>query len=226
MFKKSLYAGLGGALLIGLSSTAFAGNDSSWRAEFGIGAQGGDPEISIAGVTDDLETDTGLALSAGLWFDGLVGDKNLSLGLQYKRHQDSDFSEGVNFVVLGVTLGATLDIEPTLDIFLVNAAYRDNKGAFGDPKFHPYIGAGIGFAKSEADISAALTVNGTVVASAAASDDDTNIAGQVFIGADYDFTDSIYGGVNVSYFATDATLFGADVEFRNLGAMAVIGVKF
>ena len=37
MFKKALFIGLSGALLISLSSTAFAADGSSMRAELGIG---------------------------------------------------------------------------------------------------------------------------------------------------------------------------------------------
>lgn len=223
MFKKGLFAVLGGAFLIGLSSTAFAAERSSWRAELGLGFHGGDPDIEFAGVSDTLDTDTGLAFAAGLWVDK-VGADWLSLGIQYQRLQDSDFSETATATLLGVTLTGTLDLEPEIDAFMVNAAARHNKG-----RVHPYIGGGIGFARSSVDATVAvtLTVDGqTFVAAGTADDSDTAFAGQIFAGVDFDMTDNLYLGVNVKYFLTDPTLFGADVEFRNVSGMAVLGYKF
>ena len=198
------------------------------RAEFELGFQGGDPEVEFAGVTDDLDTDTGLALGLGLWVDNAFHE-NLSLGLQYLRLQDSDYSETASATFLNATLTAFLDIDPEIDAFLVNAALRDNKGELFNAKFHPYIGGGIGFAKSSADISAGVTVtvNGTTFQATGSGDDsDTNFAGQVFLGGDYDITDRAYIGARGSYFLTDATLFSADVEFRNFSGLAVLGARF
>ena len=214
----TIFAGL---LLITLSASAFAANH--FRVQAGVGVQGGDPEVTFAGVSDDLDTDTGIAISAGAWVDG-VGWKHLSLGLEYLRLQDSDFSESASGTFLGVTLSGTLDIEPTIDAVMVNAAFRKNTGTF-----HPYVGGGIGVGFADADLTASLTVTvdgETFAASGSASDDDTAFAGQLFAGVDADVGGNWYVGINGRYFLMDADLFGADVEFRTWSVMGIVGFRF
>ncbi len=214
----TVFAGL---LLITLSASAFAANP--FRVQVGVGIQGGDPEVEFAGVSGDLDTDTGIAISAGAWVDE-VGWKHLSLGLEYLRAQDSDFSESASGTFLGVTLSGTLDIEPTIDAVMINAAIRNNSG-----NIHPYIGGGIGVGFADADLTASLTVTvdgDTFAASGSASDDDTAIAGQLFVGFDADVGGNWYVGVNGRYFLMDADLFGADVEFRTWSVMGIVGFRF
>ena len=220
--RKNLFATCTFVSFLAFASSA---NSADWRAEFGIGAHGGDPEVSFAGATDDLDTDNGLAITGQLWADG-VAEKMpwLTLGAQYLRLSDSDFSETASGTVLGVAVTGQLDLDPTIDAFLINAAYRKPDG-----KFHPIIGGGIGVAKSSIDAtaSATFTVNGqNFVASGTADDDDSNFAWQMFAGMDYDLTDKAYLGASITYFGTDANLFGADVEFRNVVGMAKIGYRF
>ena len=212
----TVFAGL---LLITLSASAFAANH--FRLQFGAGVQGGDPEVAFADVSGDLDTDTGFAISGGAWVDK-VGWKYLSLGLEYLGLQDSDFSESgsVSGTALGVTFSGTIDIEPTIDAFMINAAIRNNSG-----NSHPYIGGGIGFALASADASGTLTIDGET-GSASIDDDDTAFAGQLFIGFDYDVVGSLYLGVNGRYFLMDADLFGADVEFRTWSVMGIVGFRF
>jgi len=214
----TVFAGL---LLITLSASAFAANH--FRIQFGAGVQGGDPEVTVADVSFDLDTDTGFAISGGAWVDK-VGWKHLSLGLEYLGLQDSDFSKSGSVTIPGFTASGTLDIEPTIDAFMINAAIRNNSG-----NSHPYIGGGIGFALASADvtISGAGTINGEPVSgSFSTDDDDTAFAGQLFIGFDYDVVGSLYLGVNGRYFLMDADLFGADVEFRTWSVMGIVGFRF
>lgn len=212
-------------MLLGFLTFQTTAHSAEWRAELGLGAHGGDPEVSFSGATDDLDTDTGYAITGQIWADGITEKAPwLTMGLQYLRLDDSDFSEAGSATVLGVTLTGQFDLDPTLDGFLVNAAYRKPDG-----KFHPMIGGGVGVAHASVDASAvgAITVNGqTFVGAGSVDDDDTNFAWQMFAGFDYDVTDKAYVGASVSYFGTDATLFGADVEFRNLIGMARVGYKF
>ena len=150
--------------------------------------------------------------------------KYLSLGLEYLRLQDSDFSESVSGsgTALGVTFSGTLglDIEPTIDAVMVNAAIRNNSG-----NSHPYIGGGIGFARADVTISGTGTFNGEPI-SGSVDVDDTAFAGQLFIGFDYDVVGSLYLGVNGRYFLMDADLLGADVEFRIWSVMGIVGFRF
>ena len=211
----TVFAGL---LLITLSASAFAANH--FRLQFGAGVQGGDPEVAFADVSGDLDTDTGFAISGGAWVDK-VGWKHLSLGLEYLGLQDSDFSESFSgsVTVLGGTLSGTIDvdIEPTIDAVMFNAAIRKNDGSI-----HPYFGGGIGVGFASADVTASGTgtFNGEPVSVAGSiDDDDTAIAGQLFVGFDYDVVGSLYLGVNGRYFLMDADLFGVDVEFRTWSVM-------
>ena len=214
LFVAMAFASL---LAITLSTSAFAANP--FRVQAGVGVQGGDPELEFAGVSGDLDTDTGIAISGGAWMDQ-VGWKHVSLGLEYLRLQDSDFSE--SGTILGDTVSGT--IEPTIDAVMINAAIRNNSG-----NSHPYIGGGIGVGRVgvDATVSVAVIVDGeTLLASGSAEDDDTAFAGQVFVGFDYDTDANWYVGINGRYFIMDANLFGADVEFRTWAVMGIIGLRF
>ncbi len=232
MLHKSGYPVLWGVLFLTIAS--FVAKDASakdMRFDIGVGVHGGDPKVTFNGVSDNLNTDTGFAVSAGIWKDKLFAEKLgqdwLSIGAEYLRLQDSNFSETTNATVLGGTLTGKLDLKPVTDSFFINLAARSNSNKFG--KFHPYLGGGVGLAntKVNATFGATLTVGGSTYALAGTSDSsDTSLAGQFFVGADYDLTDKVYVGAKVRYFMTDATLFGANTEFRNLIGMAVLGVKF
>jgi opacity protein-like surface antigen len=211
--------------LVGLLAMMLPGSAlavDTFRFQIGLGAHGGGPDVEFAGVSGSLDTDTGIAVSAAGWVDH-AGWKHLSLGLEYLRLQDSGFHESASAAFLGGTLAGTLDIEPTIDSVMVNAAIRNNTGIA-----HPYIGGGIGVGHADADLTASATV--TVAGqtfSASGSDNDTDLAfaGQLFGGIDVDVGGNWYLGVNGRYFLMDADLFGADVEFRNWVVMGFIGRK-
>ena len=207
-------------LVLAFSFCQFVFADS--RAEFQAGFVNGDPEISFAGASDDLDVDTGINIGAAYWMDG-VGSPNLSLGLSWNRTWDADFEESASATFLGATLGASLLIEHDINTFMLNAVYRNNSSK---TKVHPYIGGGVGYASTDADINIAVTVNGQVLASAAASSDDTSLAGQFMGGIDYDISENAYIGINATYFMTEAELFGADVEFDSFRVMATLGITF
>ena len=210
-----------GLLVMMLPGSALAVD--TFRLQVGFGIHGGDPDIEFAGASGSLDTDTGIAISAAGWVDH-VGWNHLSLGLEYLRLQDSDFHESASATFLNATLTGTLDIEPTIDAVMVNAAIRKNTGIA-----HPYIGGGIGLGHADADLTAAatVTVDGqTFSATGSASDSDTAFAGQLFGGIDADIGGNWYLGVNGRYFLMDADLFGADVEFRSWAVMGFIGLKF
>ncbi len=212
---------LAGLLVISLSGSALAVDTS--RLQVGLGAHGGDPDIEFAGVSGSLDTDIGIAISAAGWVDHVVWN-NFSLGLEYLRLQDSDFHASASTTFLDATLTGTLDIEPTIDAVMVNAAFRKNNG-----NVHPHIGGGIGFGHADVDLTASLTVTvggETFSASGSANDTDTAFAGQLFAGVDYDLTTGWYLGVNGRYFLMDVNLFGADIEFRSWALMGVVGFKF
>jgi opacity protein-like surface antigen len=206
------------------NSPAATASKVETRFFLGAGATGGDPDIEYSGVSDSLDVGTGIAATAGLWWDRVGGLPWLSVGAQYLRLQDFDYSESASGTLLGANLTVGVDIEPTIDAFFANAAARLNEGSV-----HPYAGAGIGFARADADItaSATITVSGqTFHASGTASDDDLGLAYQAYAGIDFDITESISLGANLSYVRVDADLFGADVEFKNITGLLVLGIKF
>ena len=214
------------AILSALMVWAAPASAADVRIEISGGAMHSEPDVEFGGVSDSLETDTGYAGGAGLWVDK-VGVEWISLGVQYLNQQGFDFSKTASGTILGATITGTVDLEPTINSAFVNIAAR---GHFGKNKrFHPYIGGGIGVARSQVDasVTATLAVGGTTFLIAGnADDDDVTLAGQAFVGFDVDFTKRVYSGVNVRYLMTDANLFGADVEFRNAIGMAVLGVRF
>ncbi len=227
MKRNRILAVLGLVAFALLGGQAEAHEKVRFRAEAGAGAFFGDPEISFAGVTDDLDTDTGIAISAGLWSDGPAGIRDLSIGAQYLRLQGGDFDETAAGTFLNVTLTGQLQLEPTINAVMFNALYRYNKNE--DNRFHPYIGGGIGAAFVDVDFSAAgtVTVNGTPFTGAvSASDSDVGFAWQALAGVDVDITDHIYAGVNYRYFGTDVNIFTADVDFRQHVIMGVIGYRY
>lgn len=219
--KKVLVAAVAAASVMILGSSAQA---EDVRFEIGGGGVFNTTDISFAGASDELDTDTGLALAGALWFDR-VGSDVLSLGLQFERHSDADYNETVGGTILGVALTANANVQHDINMFLAMAALRDNTGSMMGDSIHPYLGAGVGVARTNADIDATITVNGQTI-TAGTSDSDTSVAGQVFTGIDFDLTDSVYFGLNASYSVTNANLFGADVDFADTTVMAKIGFKF
>jgi len=194
------------------------------RAEFQVGFVEGDPELSFAGVSEDLDVDTGINLGGNFWWDG-VGSPNLSVGLSYNRTSEADFNVALNAQFLNATIQG-ITIEHDIDTFMVNAVFRDNSKR---KKMRPYVGGGIGMAKTDADatITGTITINGQNFAVVGTSnDDDTSLAFQFMGGVDFEVSENVYVGANLGYFMTEADLFGAEVDFDTLRGNLVLGVTF
>jgi hypothetical protein len=85
-----------------------------------------------------------LAFAGAFWADSLVDSMSwLTVGAQFIRLQDSDFSEAANGVVLGAAVAAQVELDPDINAGMLNIAARKAKG-----KFHPYIGVGVGVART------------------------------------------------------------------------------
>jgi len=234
--RNRILAVLGLVAFALLGGQAEAQDEVRYRAEVGGGAFFGDPEFSVPGVTGKVDTDTGIAISAGLWSDSPGGIRDLSVGSQYLRLQDSDFDGTVGVTFLNTPITFPLKIEPTINAVMFNAAYRYNKNE--DNWFHPYIGGGIGAAFVDVDFSAAgtVTVGGMpfITGAVSGSESAVGFAWQALAGVDVDVTDHVYAGVNYRYFGTDVTftdVLGApgvdvDVDFRQHVIMGVIGYRF
>ena len=70
MKRNRILAVLGLVAFALLGGQAEAQEKVRFRAEAGAGAFFGDPEVSALGLSVDLDTDTGIAISAALWSDG------------------------------------------------------------------------------------------------------------------------------------------------------------
>jgi len=192
------------------------------RLELGAGAQWGDPELTFGGASADLDTGVGYAATAGGWIDRVLTDY-VSVGVQYLRLDNADFSQSGTAGLPGLTATGQFDVEPTIDSVMFNLVSRLPRGTF-----HPYVGGGIGVAVVSTDFNFSGTTtigNSTFVGTTSADDRDTAFAWQILGGMDVDITDKFYVGINGRYFATNVTLFGIDVEFRNVAAMAVAGYR-
>ena len=207
-------------MLFTFCGSAFA----DMRAEFQAGFVTGDPEITFNGVSEDLDVDNGINLGGNIWWDG-VASPNLSLGLSVNRTSQADFNVAVNQRFLNVVVQG-ISLEHDIDTFMVNAIFRDNSAG---KKMRPYVGGGIGMAKTDVDtvITGTITVSGVqFAATGTANDDDTSFAFQFMGGVDFEITENVYVGANLGYFMTEAEIFGADVDFDSFKGNLVLGVKF
>lgn len=225
-FRASLLAFALAATLPWPGPAAAADEDDSLlahiRLELGGGAQWGDPELTFAGASADLDTGVGYAVTAGGWVDQVLTDY-VSVGVQYLRLDNSDFSQLGSVGIPGVSATGQFEFEPTIDSVMVNLVSRLPRGTF-----HPYAGGGVGvaFVSSDFKFGSPTTIGtSTFTGTTSADDRDTAFAWQIMAGMDVDITDKWYIGVNGRYFATNVTLFGIDVEFRNIAAMAVAGYR-
>ncbi len=212
-------------LLLSSILTLVAFNTAAYetRLEGQFGIATGDPELSEAGISDDLDTDEGLSYGVGLYVDKAWSlYPEFTFGIQYNRITDADYSGSPGDTFANLVLLVPLEIEYETDLFTVNFLWRDNDGSsFNNSSFHPYIGAGVGYAFTDVDLSAniaGISVSG--------SDDDSDFAFQFMGGFDYDITANAYIGVNASYLRYDANFSGTEAEFETFRAMGIIGYRF
>jgi len=97
-------------------------------------------------------------------------------------------------------------------------------GKYPDGKFHPYLGAGIGF--SSVDVSGRFVANidGVDVLSESDSDSDTSFAWQLLAGLEIDFTNNLSLDVGYRYFVTEPEFETAEIDFST--SMITAGLKF
>ena len=79
-------------------------------------------------------------------------------------------------------------------------------------RFHPFLGTGVGVAFTELSGSAL---------GLSASDTQAAVAGQAFLGFDYDVTSNIYVGVTGRFFISEATYHVTNVRAQNNTDIAV-----
>lgn len=193
-----------------------------FRIEGGLGYSNGGTDTTlsspgIGSVSTDLLGGGGLTAEASLWIDHLLALRDISLGAQYLYFDGSGSVTATSSAgsVLGLT-SATGTLGLTTNAMMFNAAWRPDFG-----RVHPLLGAGVGVAFAELSGSAlGLSI----------SNSQTSLAGQVFLGFDYDLTEDIYAGVSGRFFISDATYQfpGASIQVTNrpISLLAHVGMRF
>jgi opacity protein-like surface antigen len=98
--------------------------------------------------------------------------------------------------------------------FLYNIAVRYPEG-----RFHPYLGAGLGFSYADASIQST-----SLSGSASTSENDTAFAWQILAGIDIDLTNSWTADIGYRYFSTEPKLGNISVEYKT--SMVTLGLKY
>jgi len=193
------------------------------RIEGGVGYNNGGTDTTISGPAGSASTNLfgggGIAAEAAIWSDGALL-RNVSLGAQYLHFSDSMTATASSSVgpIFGLT-SATGNLSLNTDAMMLDAAWRpDIEG------FHPFLGTGIGMAFT--------TLSGSALGFSA-RDSQAALAGQAFLGFDYDITSNIYAGVTGRFFISEATYhapiigpINIDVTNRPISLMAHFGLRF
>jgi opacity protein-like surface antigen len=202
MFKKALFVGFSGALVIGAFVNPVTAADG-WYASGNIG-------VSNFRETDASDTAAGITVSgtaegdAGLFISGAVGYSWDAFRLEGEISLQKSDLDSVN--VTGVTLfGSTFttDIDLAVDGdvsalgFMVNGWYDFDTGS----KWTPYVGGGIGLSKQDIDVTSIAGV------STPYNQDDTVFSYQSGVGLNYNFSENTSAGLGYRYFGS------SDAEF-------------
>lgn len=230
MFKKALFIGLSGALLIGAFATPATAADG-WYVNLSAGGTStDDSEINIplvAPLVLESTQDRGpVVLGAiGKWFSSRL---RVEGELSYRKNAFNDIKATGTTTVSGVTItGTNVPVALAGDFssvgFMANLAYD----LMNEGKFHPYVLAGLG--------GVIVSVNDAEVGGLALADDDDFVfAGQIGVGVNYDYSDKVAFGISYRFLGTsdDAALTGSDgttnfdIEYSNHSVLAGLTYKF
>lgn len=191
-----------------------AGTDVGWTTEFDNG-------FVVSGAIGK-KTESGFRAEVELSYDSADVDTHIDVsaaGLDLTAEDAALLTGGAD--PLGLTVGQVVadgqgDIS-SLGIF-ANVYYD----LATDSAFTPYVGAGIGYAKTDVDYSP----SGVGII----DDDDSGFAWQVMGGAAFAVSDTteIFGGIRYRSQEADveASLFPAEFEVENKRVFAEVGVRF
>jgi len=196
------------------------------RLEGGVGYNNGGTDTTVSSpgvgsVSTNLLGGGGITADAGIWFDSPLGLPDISLGAQYLYFSDSGSITASSSAgpILGLT-SATANLNLITNAMMFNAEWRPSISGF-----HPFLGTGVGVAFG--------TLSGSALGFSA-SNSQTSVAGQVFLGFDYDLTSNIYAGVTGRFFISEATYHAAnigipnniDITNRPISLTAHLGLQF
>ena len=106
-----------------------------------------------------------------------------------------------------------------LNNFMFNAIAKYPQG-----RFHPYIGAGLGFSYSDMSATATQRISG-VTSSASIGKDYTSFAWQLLTGVEIDIINNLSVDIGYRYFATEIE-FKNDTKIDFTTSMITLGLKF
>jgi opacity protein-like surface antigen len=210
--KKSILMVFGCAiLLVVLASSAYCAQGAYVGGSVGIallndaGVSG--PDLDDMGVSMDIESKSGMAFGIALGYD-FGNSMRIEGEYAYQKNDMDKLSSSYEGV--GVSLG--LDGETNSSTFLVNAYYDfTNLSAIT-----PYISAGIGYSKVEAEITGLSGLEDLLEEEElemGGSEDDTVIAFQIGAGMGFAVSETLTIDAKYRYFTTEDLDFeGVDVE--------------
>lgn len=209
--KKSILMVFGCAVLLILSSPAYAAPGAYFSGSIGFAllndAGMSASELDGIGVSVDIESKSGMGLGLALGYD--FGNSMRIEGEYAYQKNDMD-KLAMSYEGVGMSLG--LDGDTSSSTFLVNAYYDfTNLSAVT-----PYMSAGIGYSKVEAEI-AGLSGSEDLVEDEElvleGSEDDSVLAYQVGAGVGFAVSETLILDAKYRYFATEDLDFeGVDVE--------------
>jgi opacity protein-like surface antigen len=157
-----------------------------------------DIDASAAGLSasGEAEFDPGFAIEGAAGYEHSSGFRG-EVAVGYRRNDIEDLSGGgTSCSSLGISCGGEVE---TVSI-MANGYYAFNV----EGKFKPFIGAGAGIARVDAELEVGIPGFG----SAKASDDDTVFAYQGIAGVSYEINETLTLSGLYSYFATEDLSFG------------------
>lgn len=192
-------------LLFCFSTSAFSG-DEAWYAGGNIGlAMLSDSDITEEGVSIEVEFDAGFNLAGVLGYD--FGEMRLEGEIGWQKN---DFDKAS---AMGIGIALTGDM--SVLSLLINGYYDLDTGT----AFSPFISAGIGFAKVDANDLGMAGDPETF------DDDDTVIAGQIGVGVSYAATETVAIDAKYRFLMTSDPEFD-DVEAEAKSHNIILGVRF
>jgi opacity protein-like surface antigen len=139
----------------------------------------------------DISLKTGWLAGAKVGYLTPFTNRILAVEFEY-NHIANDFDTGKIYNVAGTSL--TLDSSIKIDAFMLNLI-----GRYPEGRWHPYIGAGAGYANIKLD---------TIQSSPSGAFNNTNgsqgvFAYQILTGVDFDITSNWFVGLGYKYFAAN-----------------------
>jgi len=209
--KKSFLVVLGIGVFFLLSTSAYGASGAYFSGSLGY-TMLNDSGLSISGVDDmgisvDIESKGGLGLGVAIGY-GFGNSMRIEGEFAYQKND----MDKLTLSYMGQSESAGLEGETTSSAFMVNGYYDFANTS----SVTPYMSAGIGYAKVEAEITGLSGYEDMGEMDLAGSGDDKVLAYQIGAGAGFALSETLTLDAKYRYFATeDPDLDGAKIEYSN-----------